>query len=79
MLDWTGRQSRRDKRGRIPGELLPILERLQLSAETWVDAVWNFGRWFHRAVGRADSLAAEAARHGRQWLQGVRHSRAAFA
>jgi REP element-mobilizing transposase RayT len=79
LLDWTGRQARADKRGQIPGDLLPILERLQLSTETWVETVRNFGRWFHRAVGRVDSLAAEAARRGRQWLQGVSHSRAAFA
>jgi len=41
--------------------------------------VLNFGRWFRLAAGRADSLAAEAARRGRRWLQGVSHSRAAFA
>jgi hypothetical protein len=59
--------------------LLPILQRLRLSTETWVETVLNFGRWFHLAAGRADSLAAEAARRGRRWLQGVSHSRAAFA
>ena len=60
LLDWTGRQARRDKRGQMPAELSPILERLQLSGETWVETVLNFGRWFHRAVGRADSLSASA-------------------
>jgi hypothetical protein len=79
LLDWTGRQTRTDKQGQIPGDLLPVLERLQLSTETWVETVLNFGRWFHRAVGRVDSLAGEAARRGRQWLQGLTHSRAAFA
>jgi len=70
---------RPDKRGQIPAELLPILQRLRLSSETWVETVLNFGRWFRLAAGRVDSLAAEAARRGRRWLQGVRHSRAAFA
>ncbi len=79
LLDWTGRQARRDKRGAIPGELAPILVRLQLSAETWVETVLNFGRWFKRAAGRAEHLTAEAARRGRRWLQGMSHSRAAFA
>jgi len=79
LLDWTGRQTRPDKRGQIPAELLPILERLRLSSETWVETVLNFGRWFRLAAGRVDSLAAEAARRGRRWLQGVSHSRAAFA
>jgi len=79
LLDWTGRQARPDKRGQIPAELLPILQRLRLSSETWVETVLNFGRWFRLAAGRVDSLAAEAARRGRRWLQGVSHSRAAFA
>ena len=68
-----------DKRGQITVELSPILQRLRLSTETWVETVLNFGRWFHLAAGRADSLAAEAARRGRRWLQGMSHSRAAFA
>lgn len=64
--------------------LMADRERLQerrqrLSSETWVETVLNFGRWFHRAAGRVDSLAADAARRGRRWLQGVSHSRAAFA
>ena len=39
LLDWTGRQARPDKRGAIPGELAPILSRLQLSVHpglSWV-------------------------------------------
>ncbi|MCY2993314.1 MAG: hypothetical protein NTY19_36365 [Planctomycetota bacterium] len=51
LVGWTGRQSRPDKRGQIPAELAPILTRLQLSAETWVETVLNFGRWFKRAAG----------------------------
>ncbi len=53
--------------------------RLRLSSETWIETVLNFSRWFHRAAGRVDSLAAESARRGRRWLQGVSHSRPAFA
>ena len=79
LLDWTGRQARPDRRGQIPAELLPILQRLRLSSETWVETVLNFGRWFRLAAGRVDSLAAEATRRGRRWLQGASRSRAAFA
>ena len=78
LLDWTGRQARRDKRGQIPEALAPILDRLQIAGECWLDMVLNFSRWFRRAAGRADSLAAEAARRGRHWLQGVTRSRVAF-
>jgi hypothetical protein len=30
LLDWTGRQLRDDKRGAIPQELAPILQRLHI-------------------------------------------------
>ena len=76
LLDWTGRQLRRGKRGSIPADLAPILDRLQVSGETWVDLIENFGRWFRRAAGRAESLAQEAVRRGQAWMHGTSHSRA---
>ena len=78
LLDWTGRQTRKDKCGVIPKELSPILQRLGVSCETWVDTVKNFGRWFHRAAGRVESLQAEASRRNRRWMHGISHSRQAF-
>ena len=77
LLDWTGRQVRRDKHGAIPASLAPILERLGVGG-SWVQSVQHFGRWFHRAVGRADRLTEEAARRGKRWFQGLAHSRTAF-
>jgi len=56
-----------------------ILDRLQVSAESWLETVAQFGRRFHRAVGLADHLKAEAQRLGVNWLQGVRSSQVAFA
>jgi hypothetical protein len=67
-----------DKRGAIPAELRPILQRLAINAETWPDTVHCFGRWFHRAVGRLSSMAARARLSGRLWFQGVRFSELAF-
>ncbi len=78
LVDWTGRQVRRDKRGAIPAELAPILERLQVAGETWVESVIHFGRWFHRAVGRAARMKAAAERAGKRWFAGVRTCQAAF-
>ena len=43
LLDWTGRQVRQDKRGSIPADLAPILERLQIVEEQWFETVLNFG------------------------------------
>ena len=79
ILDWTGRQVRSDKRAAIPQELRPILERLGIRGECWVDCVQNFGRWFHRAAGGVSLLADAAARAGRRWFHGVARCRQAFA
>ena len=78
LLDWTGRQIRHDKRSAIPADLAPILERLHVAGDVWVEQVKHFGRWFRRAVGRASTLSEAAAQRGRRWLHGISHSRAAF-
>ncbi len=79
LLDWTGRQLRTGAHGVIPQGLESILDRLHVSAESWLETVAQFGRRFHRAVGLADHLKAEAQRLGVSWLQGVRSSQVAFA
>src|SRR6185503_2435130 len=55
LVDWTGRQIRRDKPGQIPADCAPILERLNCSAETWLDYVKNFRKRFRNAAGLAAS------------------------
>jgi hypothetical protein len=79
LLDWTGRQWRSDKRGAIPRELAPILERLQLGEAGWWRLLSAFGRRFRRAAGRPEALEREARARGVRWLQGIAASRAAFA
>ena len=79
LLDVTGRQIQAGKRGFIEGQLHPILERLQIDVEHWVETVTGFGRWFRRAAGTARRLCEEAARAGRRWLQGIGYARQAFA
>ncbi len=56
LLDWTGRQLRRDKIGRIPEEFAPILDRLDCSTESWLDLVKNFRKRFRTEAGRAATL-----------------------
>jgi hypothetical protein len=67
-----------DKRGAIPVELRPILQRLAVNADTWLDTIQSFGGWFHRAVGRVSNMAARASRSGKHWFQGTAFSRLAF-
>ncbi len=63
LLDWTGRQLRRPsvergtgKRGKIPADCAPILDRLECSAETWLDFVQNFRKRFRVEAGLPQSL-----------------------
>jgi REP element-mobilizing transposase RayT len=57
LIDWTGRQFRLDKPGRIPPHLDPILTRLECSLESWLDMIRNFSRRFVTEVGRPETLA----------------------
>jgi hypothetical protein len=66
LLDWTGRQMRSDKRGAIPAELPPILDRLQIRSETWLTLITNFPRLFRRAAGHPAVLRQDAADRGRR-------------
>jgi hypothetical protein len=79
LLDWTGRQLRADKRGAIPPDLAPILERLQIGGEAgWMQLMGQFSRLFRRAAGRPQSLQQEREQRGCRLMQGIRHSRAVF-
>ncbi|TWT84858.1 hypothetical protein CA13_63390 [Planctomycetes bacterium CA13] len=68
LLDWTGRQLHRNKVGKIPDHLAPILSRIGLDTHGWCDIVKKFGRVFKRAAGTPESLAREAVRCGQGWL-----------
>ena len=69
LLDWTGRQLRRGKRGRVPSELEPILKRIGLSSDLWCDVVSRFGRIFQRAAGSPSSLVEAAQSRNQRWYQ----------
>jgi REP element-mobilizing transposase RayT len=78
LVDWTGRQLRSDKRGAIPGDVAPILDRLQVRGDGWLGVVEHFGRWFRHAAGRAESVAQRAVELGRSHLHGIGPARLAF-
>jgi hypothetical protein len=78
LLDWTGRQLRSGKRGVIPAHLAPILQRLRIRSDRWLELIANFDRWFHDFVGHVDRLQKAATRSGRKWLQGMQQCAHAF-
>ena len=56
LLDWTGRQIRRGKRGSIPSHLAPILTRIGLNSTYWCELVSKFGRRLGRSMGASREL-----------------------
>jgi REP element-mobilizing transposase RayT len=70
LLDWTGRQLRHDgKRGQIPPQCKPILERIGMTGDGWVELMTGFETIFKQMVGRRETLRKEAAAKGRCWYQ----------
>jgi hypothetical protein len=71
FLDWNARRVVPGKAGAMDDSLPPILERLGMTAEFWLQMIENFDRWFRTAAGSPQKLADEAARRGRRWLPGI--------
>jgi hypothetical protein len=80
LLDWTGKQGRIDKRGKIPSHLQPILKRLGIDSQMWCDLVWSFKKYFggSSSAGSPSSLRARAAERDRHWTRGQRSASACF-
>jgi len=49
LLDWTGRAMRENKRGAIPANILPFMERLQVNESEWVKGLVQCG-WLYKSV-----------------------------
>ena len=71
LVDWTGRAVRDDKRGAIPLEVQPIIQRLGLDQKQWLEMIQHFGRRYRRTAGAVDKLQAFGQKLGRYWLQGI--------
>jgi hypothetical protein len=72
LVDWTGRTLRDDKRGAIPAHLAPILQRLKIKEENWINGIQHYGSYFYRVVGSLHNLMNECTKQGRRWLKGQR-------
>jgi REP element-mobilizing transposase RayT len=78
LLDHTGRRIARGKRGAIPADLAPILERLALDVEGWFEGVTSIGARFSYVIGGVAELAAEMSRTGQRWIRGASAAKAFF-
>ena len=55
LVDWTGRAIRADKRGFIPHQLSPILTRLRVGADMWLDNATQFEARYRQQFQRRRS------------------------
>ena len=78
LLDWTARPVRTDKRGSMPANLEPIMERLGVSAELWGECVINFRKWFRSSAGRPMSMISHADSRGHNRAISISSSRRLF-
>ncbi|MCF6257394.1 MAG: transposase, partial [Gammaproteobacteria bacterium] len=70
LVDWSGRAIRDDKAGAIADNLPPILARLGIEQQGWLDMINHYDQRFFRAVGAMDKLKQFAHRLGQCWMKG---------
>jgi hypothetical protein len=56
LVDWTGRAIRDDKRGSISENAPPILQRLDISPEHWIELSTDFESKFKGIAGSVESV-----------------------
>lgn len=73
LVDETGRIVRAGKRGAIPTQLAPILDRLELELDldAWLGLMQLGGSIRGGAFGRLAARAAEALRRGTRWVDDI--------
>lgn len=78
LVDWTGRAVRRDKRGAINHTIPPILERMNIDPEHWLNYMQPQGNVFSFAIGRARQITNYALSLNQIWMHGIGPSRRLF-
>ncbi|MCU7865236.1 MAG: transposase [Candidatus Thiodiazotropha sp. (ex Lucinoma borealis)] len=68
LTDWAGRAIRYDKSGAIPSQLSPILERLNIDPEAWLDTVKNYNKNYYNIVGTREAIKDYSVALDRKWF-----------
>ena len=61
LVDYTGRIIRSNKRGAIPNDIPPILQRLSIDPQTWLDNTTGFEKNYQKHFGRRKKVLANTA------------------
>jgi hypothetical protein len=79
LVEWSGRQIHPNKRGFIADATPPILKRLKISPEEWLELSQNFEDNFSTWVGNSQSLENLTTKHSKRHTASSRRCRQAFA
>ena len=78
LVDWTGRHLREDKRGAIPENIPPLLQRLNIDTRHWEYLAKNFESPFKGIVGTAHNVRETCEKLNLKWTHGVRECERLF-
>ena len=68
LLDWTGRRVQQNKRGFIPSDTPPILERLRYSPQQWMRSMRKTNSWHQKALGSVELIQHFCEIIGQRWI-----------
>jgi hypothetical protein len=71
LIDWSGRAILDNKQGSIPANTPPILIRLGIDKNDWINHIRYFERRFPTVAGNIDKLKQLAKQTSRRWIKGM--------
>lgn len=78
ILDVTGRELKKGKRGKIPNKIAPILERIGLQTDKWLHTTEQIGKCYSRISSQYENMKAYAEIHDKKWVKGFSFSQEMF-
>ncbi len=80
LLDWTGRDGKPGKQGKVPEELAPVLQRLGIEGSMWSELVWHYKRYFGKSpsAGKPDRMKDHASKHAKAFSPGQKLAKKCF-
>ena len=78
LVDITGRLVKANKKGSIPADLEPILQRLKINPSSWLETVQSLSASFAQFIGRSDNMKACLIKLKRVRFHGIKSALRAF-